>query len=218
MLYKGDMSVRPPSFRASADGRDVPLFDAVLFIEPRSCSPWKRETSPSSGANRPTNRALSRIVWSYPDVEHIGLKEIRDEKVLDEFCYPDSDEARGRRFHSQKILATQSLLQSRQALANSTSSRRQLQELQQEKHQRANLKGYSTAEYYGSPAHRGKSGVTSSDKSTNANVSNARHMSMCGQSEFVSLYWTVEYMDWHCDASLPMQALIPLRKMVIKAM
>ncbi len=79
----------------------MPLFEACYLIEPENY-----------GQKRP---CPSKMVWSFPeDLAALRNKSpgLCDVKVLDQFCYFDYDEYRGRRSQQQAVVGSHSLAQS----------------------------------------------------------------------------------------------------------
>jgi hypothetical protein len=164
--------LRPPSFRLDSEpGHDIPkssspqtaqthndsashaisgvnyLFDAVLLVEPSSAG--------RSGGN-------VNVLWSYIGdsscAEVDSMKALSkfdlDIATLDQFCFPDADELRGRQYAKSSVKAGQSLSGAKKLSSRSVSRLMQQYEIQQEVHQLSNMKGFAPTSYFGSPGHK----------------------------------------------------------------
>jgi len=142
-------------------GTSALLFDAVLLLEPRA----RNAHAASSAAATHSNTPMSRVVWAFTGAAGASasfaagaaestteaLKSLDlDAATLDQFCFPDADELRGRRYTQHATKAGLSLSAAKREAARCVSGMTQQQELQQEQQQQSNLNGFEPPAYYGS--------------------------------------------------------------------
>jgi len=156
----------PTAAQAAAPyGNAATSFDAVLLLEPQE------------------GKCASRVVWAFTSTSGSSpagaspsetLKSLDlDVATLDQFCYPDADELKGRRHVTHAVKAGQSLLGAKREAAKYVSGLGQQLQLQQQQQQQSNMQGFVPASSHGS----------TSGSSSGSSSSSSSGFAMEGQSE-----------------------------------